>query len=67
MTNFPKHITFLSDSTEVEFIQEIKDKKLKERLAEYKFTKAVVLKGKSVTLGLSQIEKLKSDNSIKIQ
>ena len=67
MTNFPHHITFLSDDTELEFVKEVIDKKLKERMAEYIFTKATTINGKTITLALAQIEKLESENLLTYQ
>ncbi len=70
MTNFPLHIKFLSDSTEIKFSREIKEKG-KDVLGEYEFTKVHKKlphhKGQKLTMSLQQIQTLKSDNLIEIK
>lgn len=60
MENFPKHIFFVSDDTEAEFVNEIvgADKKVKERIANYVYTKSITNLGKPMSLFLSQIDNL---------
>lgn len=58
MKDFPKHIVFLSDESECEFVNEITDKKIKERIANYVFTKSHSNLGKEFPIWLAQIEKL---------
>ncbi len=64
--NFPKKIFFLSDDTECEFIEEIIDKKVKERYASFVFTKANNILNSKVSLGLIQLNKLLKNKSIEI-
>jgi len=66
LTSFPHKIKFLSDSTEIEFVKEIKDAKVKERIANYIFTKGEVNEGKLLSLFLVQIEKLLQDKLIEV-
>ena len=63
MTTYPAKIKFLSDDTEAKFIGEVPSGK--EKVGKYEFTKAKVNKGVCFTMGLQQIERLISDNSIK--
>lgn len=70
LTIFPKSISFLSDHTTVELVEEIKNKNLKERMGEYRYT--VVnplghLKNSSVSLGLVQIQRLLDAKLITIE
>lgn len=58
MIKFPKHITFKSDESEVEFVNEITDAKNKDRYANYKFTKSNNNLGKVFPLGIKQINNL---------
>lgn len=67
MKDFPKTIHFLHDDCVAEFENEIIGSKLKERIANYKYTKARVNNGQVFTLFASQIEKLEKDKSIVCQ
>lgn len=64
MKDFPKTITFLSDDCIAEFVEEIKGAKVKERMANYKYTKARVNEGMVFTMLLSQISNLLNDKLI---
>lgn len=66
MSKFPKHIIFVSDNTEAEFVNEITGARVKERVANYVFTKAKTNKGVTVSLFLSQLERLLQDKMIVI-
>ena len=67
MTTFPKHIYFVSDDTEAEFVNEIvgADKKVKERIANYQYTKARVNNHQIFSMFLSQIDNLHKSGLIK--
>mgnify|MGYP003657521059 CR=1 FL=1 len=69
MADFPKHLTFLSDESEMSFVEEIVDKKnkSKERFATYVFSKSMINLGVEIPLSFSQIEKLINDKRIKTQ
>lgn len=64
MTEFPKTIQFISDDTEAEFVSEILNSKLKERVANYKYTKAKANNGLTFSMFLSQINGLYKDKLI---
>lgn len=64
MDKFPQKLFFLSDDTEAEFVNEIVGAKIKERMANYKYTKARVNKGMVFTMFLSQISNLLNDKLI---
>ena len=64
MQHFPNKISFLSDDTVVELVDEVIDKKQKERTANYVFTKANTNLGKQLSLQLSQIERLEKEKLI---
>lgn len=63
---FPKKIFFLSDDTECELIEEIIDKKIKDRYASFVFTKGYYLLNSKVSLGLIQLDKLLKNKRIEI-
>ena len=68
MEHFPKHIKFLSDSTEVEFEKE--EKSTKDRMATYRYVKCHPDGGlidTTVLLSLSQIESLLSSHLIEVK
>lgn len=67
MINFPKHITFKSDESQAEFVNEITDAKNKDRYANYKFTKSHTNLGKIFPLGIKQLENLYNSQLIKIK
>jgi len=67
MTTFPNHITFLSDSSEVELVNEITDPKNKDRYANYKFIKSNNNLHKVFPLGIKQINNLFDSQLIKIK
>lgn len=60
MKDFPRHLFFVSDDTEAEFVNEIvgADKKVKERIANYRYTKARVNNHQIFSMFLSQIDNL---------
>lgn len=60
MTTFPKHIYFVSDENEAEFVNEIvgADKKVKERCANYVYTKSITNLDMVFSMFLSQIDNL---------
>jgi hypothetical protein len=64
MINFPKHIYFVSDENEAEFVNEIVGSKLKERIANYKYIKAMVNDQMVFSLFLSQIAKLQQEKLV---
>lgn len=64
MDRFPIKIMFISDETEAEFVNEIVGAKVKERIANYVFTKASTIKGVTVSLFLSQLQRLHQDKMI---
>jgi hypothetical protein len=66
MKDFPRTIHFLHDDCVAEFENEIVGAKVKERLANYRYTKAGVNKDKLFTLFLAQIQRLLDDKSIKL-
>ena len=66
MKEFPSWILFKSVSSEVEFVEEITDKKLKDRIANYKFIVSNNNLGKIFPLGIKQLENLYSADLIKI-
>jgi hypothetical protein len=67
--NFPKHITFLSDSSQVKFVEEIvsKDKTVLGKYIFSKVHKKSPNKGKELTMTLDQIEGLKNDKLIEVK
>lgn len=67
MKEFPSWILFKSDSSEVEFVNEITDAKNKDRYANYKFTKSNNNLGKVFPLGIKQIANLFDADLIKIK
>lgn len=67
MEKFPKHIYFVSDETEAEFVNEITGSKLKERIANYQYTKARVNNHQVFSLFLSQIDNLNKSGLIVCQ
>jgi len=67
MDKFPSHITFVSDSSEVEFVNEITDAKNKDRYANYKFIVSNNNLGKVFPLGIKQINNLYESQLIKIK
>jgi len=67
MTDFPKQVTFLSDDSEIQFVEEITDKKLKERIATYVFTKSHSNLNKEFPMFLAQLERLEQSKLILCQ
>jgi len=67
MKDFPAWILFKSDESECEFVEEITDKKLKDRIANYKFTKSNNNLNKVFPLGIKQISNLFDADLIKIK
>lgn len=67
MKDFPNWIEFLSDNSQVEFVNEITDAKNKDRYANYKFIVSNNNLGKVFPLGIKQIENLYSADLIKIK
>jgi len=67
MTNFPKQVTFLSDDSEIKFVEEITNPKIKERIATYVFTKSHSNLGKEFPMFLAQLEKLEQSKLILCQ
>lgn len=67
MITFPNKIHFLSDNSECEFVNEIVDKNLKERTANFEYTKGYYFLNSKVSLGLIQIEKLIKNNLIEVR
>jgi len=65
MITLPQRIKIISDDTELELIEAIKEKKI-DVAGKYEYVKAKVLKGTQITLPLSQIEYLKSSGLLKI-
>lgn len=66
MKDFPQTIHFLHDDCIAELVGEMKDSKLKERMANYQYTKARVNLNQVFCLSLSQINKLLDSKSIEI-
>jgi len=68
MTDFPKKIKFLSDETELEFVEKcfFEKKKSNDKLAKYIYTKAQVQLGKEVILNLEQLIYLESCSLLEI-
>ena len=64
MTEFPQHISFLSDDSEVEFVNEIKGSKVTERAAVYKYIISRVNHVDDFSLFLSHIIKLNDSKLI---
>jgi len=67
MTNFPRTIHFLHDDCVAELVGEITGAKVKERMANYQYTKARVNNGQVFTLFLSQLIKLLDSKSITVE
>ena len=65
MTTFPKHIYFVSDENEAEFVNEIVGAKVKEKIANYQYTKARVNNHQIFSMFLSQIDNLHKSGLIK--
>jgi hypothetical protein len=68
MTDFPSHITFKSDNTEVSLKEILKG--TKEPMAEYRYCKVNplgILKDSIVTLGMVQIQRLLDCKLIEIE
>lgn len=63
---FPQTIHFLSDDTIANYVNEIvgTDKKVKERIANYQYTKAKVNNGQIFSMFLSQIDNLEKSGLI---
>ena len=68
MKDFPKKIKFLSDDTELEFVENcfFEKKKSSDKLARYVYTKARVMLGEEVVLNIEQIKYLESCMLLKI-
>jgi hypothetical protein len=68
MTDFPKKIKFLSDDTELEFVEKcfFEKKKSNDKLAKYIYTKAEVHIGKEVVFNLEQLIYLESCSLLKV-
>jgi hypothetical protein len=64
--SFPKKIKILSDDTILVLENEITGKKMPERMAVYKYIKAEVFIGSTVTLLLKQIQDMASDKRLEI-
>lgn len=64
--SFPKKIKILSDDTILVLENEITGKKLPERMAVYRYIKAEVFIGSTVTLFLKQIQELLSDKRLEV-
>lgn len=65
--NFPKTINFISDDTECEFVEEIINKKLKDRFSTFKYTKANFFLNREVVLSFAQINKLIGDRLVEVK
>lgn len=66
MTTLPQRIKILSDDTELELIETIKNKKTTEPIGKYEYVKAKVFKGMQVDLPLSQLVYLQDCRLLKI-
>jgi len=68
MTDFPQKIKFLSDDTELEFVEKcfFEKKKSNEMLAKYIYSKAEVQLGKEVILNLEQLNYLESCSLVEV-
>ena len=67
MTTFPKQITFLSDDCVAEFVNEITGAKVKERIANYVYTKSITNLDMVFSMFLSQIDNLQKSGLIVCQ
>jgi hypothetical protein len=68
MTDFPQKIKFLSDETELEFVEKcfFEKKKSNDKLAKYIYTKAEVNLGKEIVFNLEQLIYLESCYLLKV-
>jgi hypothetical protein len=68
MTDFPQKIKFLSDDTELEFVEKcfFEKKKSNDKLAKYIYTKAEVNLGKEIVFNLEQLIYLESCYLLKV-
>jgi hypothetical protein len=67
MESFPNKIVFLSDSTEAEFVNEIIGAKVKERIANYVYTKSITNLDMVFSMFLNQIDNLHKSGLIVCQ